>query len=101
MKIYISGKITGLNYQEARLKFFEAAKHCYYVYKAEVCNPIQLVHYDENKIWQNYMKEAVIYLCQCDTIYMLDDWKNSDGAIIEHDLAKKLGYEIIYQNNVK
>ena len=32
-----------------------------------------------------------------DIVYMLKDWKNSNGAKIEHDYAKSLGKKIVYE----
>ena len=34
----------------------------------------------------------------CDAIFMLRDWKESNGATIEHEKAKEWGLKIIYQN---
>ena len=37
----------------------------------------------------------------CTAIFMLDNWKDSKGAKIELDLAKKLGLKVYYENKVK
>ena len=36
-------------------------------------------------------------LSKCDAIYMLKDWQNSKGALIEHDYARQKGIPIFFQ----
>jgi hypothetical protein len=43
------------------------------------------------------MKRDLNELCECDAIYMLNNWERSEGATIEHRLAAMLGLFIIYQ----
>jgi hypothetical protein len=42
------------------------------------------------------MKLCIKALMDCDAIVVLDDYKTSEGAKIELDLAKKLGIIIFY-----
>lgn len=94
-KIYISGKISGIE-QEAQSIFEQAEKElqlrCY-----ETVNPMKLNH-QHDKSWHSYMKEDVKALCDCDAIYMLSNWTDSKGAIIEHTIAMYLGLKVLYQN---
>lgn len=43
------------------------------------------------------MGHDIKLLCDCDAIYMLNGWRESAGAKIEHKLARDLGIEIIYE----
>jgi hypothetical protein len=45
------------------------------------------------------MKEDIKALCDCDQIFMLSNWVDSKGAIIEHAIAMYLGIKVIYQTN--
>lgn len=43
------------------------------------------------------MKEDVKALCDCDEIFMLSNWTDSKGAIIEHTIAMYLGLKVSYE----
>lgn len=93
-KIYISGKITGIENEAAAL--FEKAEKELKVKGFQTVNPVTLNH-QHDKSWHSYMKEDVKALCDCDTIYMLSNWTDSKGAIIEHAIAMYLGLKVQYQ----
>lgn len=95
MKIYISGKITGLPYDEAAA-FFNRAKSFLLAKGFEVVNPMELPH-NHNKTWLNYMLEDLNALASCEAIYMLNNWTQSKGAKVEHDLAAGAGLIIIFE----
>lgn len=92
-KIYLSGKISGLPICEA-IKNFESAENQLKGF-ANIVNPMRLRH-DHDKSWQSYMKEDIRALIDCDAIAMLPNYESSKGALIELNLAKSLGFEIIY-----
>jgi len=92
-KIYLSGKISGLPICEA-IKNFESAENQLKGF-ADIVNPMRLRH-DHDKSWQSYMKEDIKALMNCDAIAMLPNFNKSKGALIELNLAKSLGFEIIY-----
>lgn len=93
MKIYISGKITGLPIDECKAKFDLRVKS--YV-NNEPVSPMDLPH-DHDKSWASYMIECLIALKECQAIHMMPCWKDSPGAMIEHDFAKRMGLIIIYE----
>jgi len=95
MKIYISGKITGLPIQEAQNNF-EAAEKRLKSEGHEPINPMKLPH-EHGKTWSEYMKEDIKALLECDAIYMLLGWQESKGACIEFNLAHDLRLKIIEQ----
>jgi hypothetical protein len=86
-KIYISGKITGIEAQAAQL--FEQAETDIRNAGFEPVNPMKLNH-NHDKSWESYMKADLKALLDCDGIFMLNNWTDSKGALIELDLALKL-----------
>lgn len=94
MKIYISGKISGIEIDAAY--YFASAEQELKSLGYEVINPMTLSH-EHDKSWHSYMKEDVKALCECDEIFMLSNWTDSKGAIIEHTIAMYLGIKVKYQ----
>jgi hypothetical protein len=92
-KIYLSGKITGLPYEEA-LKKFSLAENIAKTMALEVINPMTIEH-NHDLSWESYMKQDLKALLDCDSIYMLNNWTDSKGAIIEHKLASDLNLSIL------
>lgn len=73
MKIYISGKISGLPLKQVIDKFNSHAE--FLKYKGhEAVNPIELSPYREDKQWHDYMVDDIAALFQYEAIYMLADW---------------------------
>jgi hypothetical protein len=94
MKIYISGKITGIEDQAEKL--FQVAEDRLTAEGYDVINPLKLNH-NHDKSYDAYMKEDVKALCDCDCIYMLLNWQDSNGAKIEKQIAEYLKIKIIYE----
>lgn len=94
MRIYISGKMTGLNKEEYRGKFKKAQK---YLIKAghKPINPARLDVYELN--YKDFLTIDLILLKSCEAIYMLDNWKESSGAKWELAEANKLGLKVLYE----
>ena len=102
MKIYISGKITGLPKKEYTRKFHEAGAElttAFNVAIVQIINPLDIDPKTPNPTWIDFMAEDIRELLQCDGIYMLDNWQDSKGARIEHAIAKEMGITIKYQNH--
>jgi len=92
IKVYIAGKITGQE-EKARVLFEQAEKRLSAVWGSEhvtVINPCKLPH-DHSKTWKEYLKECIKHLVDCDVIYMLNGWKQSEGARLEYYVAEQLG----------
>lgn len=95
-KIYISGKITGLLYANSFENFARAEKK-WSDAGYEVVNPMTIDH-NHDKSWVNYMKTDLKAMMDCNEIYMLNNWEDSTGAIIEHKLAVELLFIVSYQS---
>lgn len=93
MKIYISGPIT--NDPDFMQKFANA--------EAEIITagyePVNPARHElpEGATWVDYMRQDLKLLCDCDGVYMLENWQESKGAKIEHQLAQDLGLKIFYK----
>lgn len=97
-RIYISGKITGLDMLEATSNFQKAESFLIEKYgDIEVVNPMVAVPYEKNKTWEQYMLDDIELLFACDSIYMLNNWEDSKGARVECSIAKELSKTILFQ----
>lgn len=93
MKIYIAGKVTGLsNYKD----LFEAAKAEVLALGHEPYSPIDLPHVHDHS-WKAYMKDCFGLLFECEGVYMLNNFRKSDGAMREFRFAKDFDYAILFQ----
>ena len=91
VRIYIAGKVTGCDYAEACFKFAEAERTLTHN-GAITVNPMRFV--PENADWQHAMKLCIKSLVSCDVLYLLEDWHESEGAVFEVMVAKRLGIVI-------
>lgn len=94
MKVYLSGKITGLPEAQARAQFRKAQLKILQI-GFEVVNPLTLDH-SINDTWESYMRTDISAMMQCDAIYMLPGWEQSRGAKLEYNLAKELNFHFIF-----
>jgi len=95
-KIYISGKVTGLPFEEA-YQLFEEAEREVISLGGKPVNPTKLVEQVEGWTWEDYMEKDLGFLLRCEGIYMLRNWSSSKGARCEYALAKELGLQIQFQ----
>lgn len=103
-KIYISGKISGLDFDEACRRFGDAEKHLQKLgYRTS--NPTKMTlcvwlaqhgHY-RLCLWIQLLWLSVT--CQC--IYLLDGWHTSDGARAERAVARVMGLTALYEQKRK
>ena len=98
MRIYISGKISGLPYKEVEAKFNDAEALLTEL-GFEVINPLKngLATHEE---WIKHLCKDIEMLHSCDAIYMMDNWTTSTGASIEYDIAIRTGKDIWFESNV-
>jgi hypothetical protein len=99
-KCYISGKITGLTPKQAESNFKRASVDAIFL-GYEPINPYLIVPdgeqpKDEKNTWCWHMKADIKAMMDCEAIFMQSNWRESKGAIVEHDLAKELNFTIIY-----
>lgn len=98
MKIYVSGKITGLDLSEARQRFDDAEALLSYI-GFEVVNPTKNGIPAESS-WKQHLVRDIELLMDCDAIYMMDGWTESVGAGIEYDIANRTGKDVWFASNI-
>lgn len=99
MKIYISGKITGLPLSEARQRFADAAALLNAI-GFEAVNPLNN-GLQESAGWKEHMVADIRMLLECDAIYMMDNWMQSKGASIEYDIANRLNMDVWFESKIQ
>jgi hypothetical protein len=94
-KVYISGAITGLEY-DAAFQNFENAEQEVKEMGGVPINPMKLDHKKKSD-WYDFMEKDIAALLRCEGIYMLKNWGKSKGARCEYVLAKELGLNVVFQ----
>lgn len=92
MRIYISGRITGLPYPIAVKRFAVAARRLSDLGHHPV-NPIDN-GLPRDATWAEHMRADLATLRRCDGVCMLRGWERSRGAQIERRAALKRGMPI-------
>ena len=99
MRIYLSGKITGLD-KEDYTKQFARAEAFYKTGGFDVVNPVtigeEILKQNPSATWEDFMAEDLKALRTCTHIVLLEGWEESKGAKMEKAEAEKLGLEIMY-----
>ena len=95
-RMYISGKVSGLDSMVVWEKF--ATKEAQLMAEGvDVINPVRLV--SESGIgdcqWETIMRCLLPELLQCDELHLLPDWDDSTGAILEKDIAERVGIKVV------
>jgi hypothetical protein len=95
MKVYISGKIAGEDFDTARAKFKEAEDLLQQA-GFETVNPLEmcLAMGISGNVYK-CMRADIKALLECDVIYMLPDWWDSRGAKLEHEVAYRCGIAML------
>ena len=99
MKVYISGKITGLERAVYSANFEKKEKELLRS-GYQVFNPVKEAQKLEQRIaitfqrkptYEEYMDFSIRGLLDCDGICQLNDWKESNGAKCEYQVATSCG----------
>lgn len=88
-KIYLSGPITSLPLEDAR-RIFESAEEFIEKLGHTAVNPMKNGLTPEST-WEEHMKKDLAMLVGCDTIWMLPNFRESKGAMLELEVAIALG----------
>lgn len=94
MRIYIAGKISGMNVEDCCYKFMSAAKALREEGHFPI-NPLNLIVFELN--YAKYIQIDRILIRSCDAIYLLDNWEDSPGARLEREYATAIGKKILFQ----
>lgn len=100
-KVYVCGKITGLEEAAVVEKFARCSASLVHD-GFEPVNPVQLVASQTDHCtdlnWGTAMAIVVPELLKCEGIYIQQDWQNSEGSIIEILMAKRQGMFLMFEN---
>jgi hypothetical protein len=99
MRVYISGKITGLPFQEVESKFYRAETYLVGL-GYNVVNPVRN-GLPQSASWEKHMLTDIDLLFDCDAIYLLRDWLDSKGAMIEKHIAEVTGKQMFYETKIE
>ncbi len=99
MKVYISGKITGLPYTEAKAKF-QDAQNLLEMIDVEAVNPTKNGLKVE-QAWEKHLVRDIELLLGCDAIFMMSNWVESVGARCEYHIARETGKIILFEDSKK
>ncbi len=93
-RVYISGPISGHDRNERKRVFAEASatlrKQGFVV-----INPFLVPKPDAS--WGECLRADICELVTAGRIFMLSGWEHSKGARLEHNIAKRLGMTVEYQ----
>ena len=97
MKVYIAGKVTGLEKAEMLSKFYKSAK----TLKKDghlVMSPAVL-SLNEGFDHADYMHICYAMIDVCDAVYLQKDWRDSQGARMEKEYADEHQKPLIYEDD--
>lgn len=94
-RVYIAGKISGMDREEA-VELFEVAQLVIEVNGHEAVNPFEVAEESPRKEWQDYMCECHRALLMCNAVLMLPNWHDSRGARIEYAVAREMGIPVYF-----
>lgn len=89
IKVYLSGPVTGRDEHTTKV-LFDIAEKAIRNMNLEPVNPLKLGCKGGVENWHDDMKTCIRALLDCHMIVMLHGWEESDGATMEHEIAKKL-----------
>jgi hypothetical protein len=92
-KMYLSGPMTGV--PEWNHPLFHRVAAEFRLGGFEVCSPAEFFDGDTTLERKVYMREAVKYLLDADTVVLLPGWENSEGARLEAKIATQLDLIIV------
>jgi len=92
MTWYLSGPLSG-DYKRNKAAMLSATTRLRAA-GLTIVSPLE-VSPDETLTWEEHMRLDIAALMRCDGIIMLSGWPQSRGAVIERELAEKLGIRVI------
>jgi hypothetical protein len=100
MLYYIAGKMTGIKdynypaFYEAEERLTALGHRC--MNPARLSAPLGM-----DAKWEEYMRNSLKHLMDCEGIALLPNWEDSRGARLEHTIAVALGMAVLYLSTEK
>jgi hypothetical protein len=103
LKVYLSGKITDkdpIKQQVNIALFYEAADKLWMrttgLHPDSIFNPCDITPlFGIKKYWFHIIADLYVLIFKCNSIYLMDNWKESRGAKIELFIALLLNKKIL------
>jgi hypothetical protein len=92
-KLYLSGPMDGV--EDFNHPLFHRVAQEFRQVNFAVCSPAEFFDGDKTRERKEYMREAVKYLLEADTIVLLPGWEESKGARLEAAIATELDLNIM------
>ena len=98
MKVYICGKLSGLDFEEVKKRFLEAEEFLESL-------GIQAVSPFDNGLsvkddWIKHLCKDLELLHECNYIYMMEGWQDCVRACVEYDFAIRTGKTVLFASNM-
>ncbi|MCF8156332.1 MAG: DUF4406 domain-containing protein [Rhodoferax sp.] len=90
-RVYLAGPMSGM--KDLNFPAFRHAARQLRAAGYDVVSPVE-INPDPTASWHACMRRDIAALTTCDAICLLDCWQHSEGATLEHHIAKRLGLEI-------
>lgn len=87
MKLYLAGPMTG--YPELNFPLFHAEAARLRSAGFDIVNPAE-INADPTAGWLTCMRDDIAQLVRCDGVALLPGWFKSEGAFLEHYIARSL-----------
>ena len=97
-KVYLSGPISGYDYEERRMTFSRLAEVMQKV-GLEPVNPMEN-GVPKEAASEVHMRADLKMLLECDSIMMLNGWERSLGARVEHEVALSCGLRVMTETEL-
>ena len=96
-RVYISGPMAGM--PDHNGDAFFAAQETIQAAGGVAVNPHRLFNLEKRPTREQAMRVDLQDLLRCDAAYMLRGWEDSQGALLEHEVAAACGLEIRYEGD--
>ena len=100
--IFISGRYRAKTEEEKRANIWHALRVSVRLWELGffvICPHLNTANFEfytdlDESVW---LEGGLEMLSRCDCVFMLSNWRQSKGAVVEYNLACKLGKEIFFE----
>jgi len=93
-KIFISGAVTGMNYERVKARFANKEQQLFDM-GYQVYNPLRYVK--QGTPWNEAMCICIPLVLKSEMVYMLHGYEKSNGALFELETALRVEKEVLYE----